>query len=62
VHNVTITGAGVVNGNGALVDGTPDPGSGCKMFGFVDSIRITLSGFTTHNGGWFTILVREYIW
>ena len=39
VANVTIRGAGTVDGNGALAGGTPPAGSGMgtKMFGLVDS-------------------------
>ena len=59
VSNVTIRGEGVVDGNGALKQGQPAPGSGCKMFGLVDSTGVTLSGLTTRGGGWFTILATN---
>jgi polygalacturonase len=59
VANVSITGEGTVDGNGALLQGTPKPGYGCKMFGLVGSSDVTLRGLTTHSGGWFTILATD---
>ena len=59
LSNVTIGGRGIVDGNGAILQGQPAPGSGCKMFGVVDSTGVTLSGLTTFRGGWFTILATN---
>eukprot|EP01043_Picozoa_sp_COSAG02_P087838 COSAG02_NODE_25046_length_670_cov_0.894921_1_plen_196_part_01 len=59
VSNVTVMGGGTVDGNGALQSGTPKAGDGCKMFGFVDSTGVTLSGVTTRRGGWFTVLATN---
>jgi hypothetical protein len=49
VSNVTLRGAGTVDGHGALEQGTPSEGNGCKMFGLVDSTGVTLSGMC---GAW----------
>ena len=59
VSNVSITGSGTIDGNGALKSGTPSAGFGCKMFGLVGSTNVTLRGLTTHAGGWFTILATD---
>ena len=57
VRNVTITGEGVVDGNGGLANSKPPKGGGCKMFSFVDSARVAVTGsLTLRDGGWFTML------
>jgi hypothetical protein len=59
ISNVTISGTGTIDGNGALLSGTPKAGHGCKMFGIVGSTNVSVRGLTARGGGWFTVLATD---
>ena len=62
VRNVRVVGGGTIDGNGAILEGTPPNASvqqGTKAIGLVDSSQITIDGVTVLRGGWFSILATN---
>jgi len=56
VANVRVIGGGTIDGNGAILEGTPSGpvGRGTKLVGLVDSTLVSIDGVTMLRGGWFT--------
>jgi polygalacturonase len=57
--NLTVRGAGTIDGGGQLASGNPQDGDGCKMFGLVSCEGVTIEGLSLQRGGWFTLLATN---
>ena len=55
----SISGGGLIDGDGHIKTGTPKKGGACKMWGLVSSSDIHLSGISMKDGGWFTMLATN---
>ena len=58
VHNVTIRGAGTIDG-GHLSEGKPKSGGGCRLLALRSCQDVSLLDFHTNEGGWFTLLATD---
>jgi len=58
LSNVTITGAGILDGGG-LSTHEPKAGGGCRLIALRSCSAVTIQGLTARNGGWFTLLATN---
>ncbi|GLF98312.1 glycosyl hydrolase family 28 protein [Streptomyces yaizuensis] len=57
--DIGFTGAGVIDGDGALITGNPKPGEADKIISLTRCTNLTLSGITLREGGHFAALIND---
>lgn len=60
VTGVAIEGTGTIDGGKGMKQRKPDTkGGGCRLIALRSCADVTLAGFSTVNGGWFTLLATD---